>query len=235
MNLKLIVKNYLFKKYNVPTFKHSLSRLHRLGYTPKIVFDIGAYHGEFTHMIGEIWQNSKVYLFEPQESCRKFLNQYLITEENKLIHFLLGDINDESVDFFECETASSVLKEHKANSFNKRSIPMRTLDYLIDNKICEIPNLVKIDTQGFEYEILVGFSKYISYVDIFILELNVLDIHENVKMADSIIHLMKQNGFSIYDIVEIHRRPLDNALWQFDVMFVKEDSYLRLNKSWSND
>ena len=44
---------------------------------------------------------------------------------------------------------------------------------------------------------------------------------------DDVLAFMKKYGFVAYDVVEIHRRPLDGALNQLDIMFVREDHPLR--------
>jgi hypothetical protein len=91
--------------------------------------------------------------------------------------------------------------------------------------------ILKIDT-GYEYEVLKGASTALHNCQLVLAELNFMDIHKNVKLADEVISFLKQFDFVMYDITEIHRRPSDNALWQVDFMFVKENSFLRQNKKW---
>jgi hypothetical protein len=44
---------------------------------------------------------------------------------------------------------------------------------------------------------------------------------------------MKERGFVTYDLVEGHNRPLDNALAQKDVFFVKENGLFRESHNWA--
>jgi hypothetical protein len=41
---------------------------------------------------------------------------------------------------------------------------------------------------------------------------------------------MKDRGFAAYDIFGFHRRPLDKALNQIDVILIREDSALIADK-----
>ncbi len=48
-----------------------------------------------------------------------------------------------------------------------------------------------------------------------------------------IVFYMKQHGFVAYDIILGWNRPLDNALGQIDIIFVKENGQFRQNHSYS--
>jgi hypothetical protein len=43
---------------------------------------------------------------------------------------------------------------------------------------------------------------------------------------------MQEHGFCAYDICGLVRRPLDEALCQMDLLFVKESSRLRARTEW---
>ena len=45
-------------------------------------------------------------------------------------------------------------------------------------------------------------------------------------MLHEVLHFMKQRNFVTYDICSFLRRPLDHALWQIDIIFLREDSKL---------
>jgi hypothetical protein len=48
-----------------------------------------------------------------------------------------------------------------------------------------------------------------------------------------VIHYMKNLGFVPYDITLGWNRPLDNALGQVDMLFVKDKGMFRKNQSYS--
>ncbi len=232
--LKNKLKGYFINNAQIPDVGKSLERLKRLGFSPTTIFDIGAYKGDFAKLCLSTWGNANIVCFEPLKDKFAALEKWSSAEKRvKVIHGLLGEENKDKVKFNMSETASSVLTEHISTDFKSDYLPMRTLDAAIDEFKLAAPNLVKIDTQGYEYQIIKGLAKNLDKVDIIIAELNHIDIHINVKLAEEVIQLLYQNDFVIYDIVEIHRRPYDNAIWQTDFMFVKKNSFLRQQKQWS--
>lgn len=70
-------------------------------------------------------------------------------------------------------------------------------------------------------------------VSVIHVELNLIDIHKEVVLASDVIAFLHDQGFVPYDITELHRRPLDQALWQVDILFCRQDAPLRSDKRWS--
>jgi len=227
------IRDYYINNQSIPDVKKSLQFLKASGYAPSCIFDIGAYEGEFAKLCFSLWPSSSVVCFEPLKAKYDMLKNWAAAEKRvKAIHGLVGNENIEQVKFNENETASSVLDEFNSTNFSTTYQPMRTLDNCIKEFSLPVPSFVKIDTQGFEYQVVEGLLGNIKNVDVVLAELNHIDIHKNVKLAEEVIHLLYQNGFVIFDIAEIHRRPKDNAIWQTDFVFVKKDSIFRQDKSW---
>lgn len=61
-----------------------------------------------------------------------------------------------------------------------------------------------------------------------------LDIHKSSSLAHEIITFLAEYEFLLYDLAELYRRPLDNLLWQLNVIFVPRSSLLRVDKRWSH-
>lgn len=231
--IKKKIRGYFIENSSIPSFQKSMERIRDLGFYPKTIFDVGAYDGDFAKQCLALWNKTTVVCFEPLEVKFEALERWSKDESRvRVIRGLLGDENRENVRFNENESASSVLDEYISKDFKTAFHKMRTLDTCIEEFGLDVPNLIKIDVQGFEYQILSGFLKNLSKVDVIIAELNHIDIHRNVKLAEDVIQLLHINGFVMYDIVEIHRRPFDGAVWQTDFMFVRKDSFLRENKRW---
>lgn len=231
--IKNKLKQYLINKLVILDLEKSLIRSKELGFSPQTIFDVGAYKGDFAKTCLSIWPKANIVCFEPLESKVRILKSWSEKESRvKVIQGLLGSKDVENVKFNMNETASSVLDERDSTNFEVAHLPMRKLDTCIEEFKLNPPNLLKIDTQGYEFQILEGILKNLMHVEVVIAELNHIDIHKDVKLAEEVIHLLYLNGFTIYDFVELHRRPLDNVIWQTDIMFVKKDSILRSNKKW---
>jgi hypothetical protein len=95
------------------------------------------------------------------------------------------------------------------------------------------PDFIKIDTQGYELEILKGGEKALAHAEFVLLEVSLLDIYVNSPLVIDVLNFMKERGFVLYDICTLMKRPLDNALFQSDFLFVKANSQFRNNKHWA--
>jgi hypothetical protein len=89
---------------------------------------------------------------------------------------------------------------------------------------------LKIDAQGYELEILKGSTLLIESIDAILLEIALIEINEGAPLLHEVLPFMRSIGFVAYDVLEIHRRPLDRALNQIDVLFVRVDSPLLSDK-----
>lgn len=230
--LKELIGNYYKKNLKIPDPFFSLQLLKENGFRPKNIFDVGAYNGDFAKMVASIWSESEIVCFEGLPDKVKLLNQTIASNKIKIIEGLVGDRNEKDVKFFKVESATSVLEENTSNDFDVGFQKMHTLDNCLKEFSLKAPEFLKIDTQGYEYNILKGYENNIKHTEVVLAELNFIDIHKNVKLAYDVISFLHDHHFVIYDICQLHRRPSDKALWQSDFIFCKEDSLLRQSKTW---
>jgi FkbM family methyltransferase len=142
---------------------------------PKTIFDVGANVGEFTLNSLNYFPNSKYFCFEPSEKTfNKIKNN--IDLENVLINKIALSNLDENLPFTKNHNLCNSLVVNKTsdvynNQNDKLDIRMRalskedieteiveskTLDsFCKENNINEI-DLLKIDTEGFDFEVLQG-------------------------------------------------------------------------------
>jgi FkbM family methyltransferase len=225
----------MIDKGRIPDHEASMKRLKGQGFTPDLIFDIGAYHGDFSQMCLNIWPESRIIAFEALPEKAELLKSRFKGKSVQTIEGIVGDEVRENVEFFADETSSSVLASQELTPKKKIRQKMFTLDELCIKNNLNAPDLLKIDSQGYEYQILKGFEKNLKSVKVILLELNFIEVYYHVNLAHEVIKFLADNGFVIYDICEIHRRPLDMALFQIDFMFVKQHSQLRSDKRWDKD
>jgi len=226
-------KKLLREKLGVPSQEVSLSNIRRLGFSPKFCLDIGAYEGYWTSDFKQLFPDCAVMMIEGQHSKEPMLvkTQSLYNDVNYKIA-LLG-ATESTVTFNIYETASSVLTEHYDTGAKTETRALTTLDNLLQENNFKNPDFIKVDTQGYELEILNGGVKALAHAEFVLLEVSFLDIYVNSPLALDIMNFMKSQGFVVYDICTLMKRPLDKALFQADFLFVKENSQFRNNKKWS--
>tara|TARA_B100000029_G_scaffold500189_1_gene571571 strand:- start:8490 stop:9362 length:873 start_codon:yes stop_codon:yes gene_type:complete len=175
----------------------------------KIVFwDIGANVGTFSIYAAKKYDQIKVFSFEPSTSNLGILskniylnnlnnkininqlaltdksNQFLLMKEK---HFIEGGAQNTFGEKYDFEG-----KEFITN--NEYNILGSSIDSLIENKILEVPNYVKIDVDGIEHLILQGSSKTLQKNQIRSI---LVEINENfVDQANGVKSILKKNGFT---------------------------------------
>ena len=92
--------------------------------------------------------------------------------------------------------------------------------------------MIKLDTQGYELEVLKGGENTFKNAKAVLMEVSLLDIYKDSPLVSDVVAYMAERNFFLYDICSLMRRPLDGALYQSDFLFIKKDSELRNNKRW---
>jgi FkbM family methyltransferase len=222
-------------RLGVPNMFWSLQNMQNNGFRPSSIIDIGAYHGEWTKETKNIFPEAKYLMIEAQASKINQLMDISKSNPNTIyfVHALLASEEGKTVKFHEMETASSVLSEH--HDTNAKIVQMQTkeLDKLLSDIAFPAPDLIKLDTQGYEVETLKGAEKTLKKVQSVLMEVSLLDIHRDCPLMPEVIQFMYERGFVPYDICTFTRRPLDKALWQVDIIFIKKEHPLVKDKRWN--
>lgn len=224
------IKN-LKANYHVPDMKWSLENLYKNGFSPKNVVDIGAYEGEWTLMSKKIFGEAKFLMIEAQSAKSVKLDKLKSSSVDYKI-CLLGPESNKSAKFYVNETVSSALPETEKDNQEYIDIEMFTLDEVLAEKSMDKIDFIKLDVQGFELEVLKGAANSLSSAEVVLMEVSLIEINKGAPLIHEVMNFMSTRGFVCYDICSIVRRPLDNALWQTDLIFVKADSPLVSSKKY---
>ena len=108
-----------------------------------------------------------------------------------------------------------------------REVRSITLDRLIIEQKALPPYLIKIDVQGAELDVLTGGLTVLSGAELVVLEVSMFQFFQQGPVFCDVIDYMRSKGFVPYDVLELQYRPLDRALSQLDIVFVKETGQLR--------
>lgn len=160
-----------------------------------IFWDIGANIGLYSCFAAKL-MNCKVYAFEPSyfnlEVLVRNINKNELEKKITVIPFSVDKKNSE--DFFNLSdisygSALSSFGKKNKTLFKYKSFSL-SLDFMLKNKIVEIPNYIKLDVDGNELDILYGFKKNITKIKSIILEVD----YKN-KNSKKIINFLKKNNF----------------------------------------
>jgi FkbM family methyltransferase len=115
----------------------------------------------------------------------------------------------------------------------QRVVPVVTIDSLLDERAIDMPDLVKLDVQGFELEVLRGGRRLFGAVEAFVLETSFYRFHTGMPLFHEVVAFMAERDYYAYGFGGWLRRPSDRALAQADVCFARKTGILRASDLWS--
>lgn len=222
---------FAYRYAHAPNMRRALIAAKERGFAPKVVLDIGAFEGGWTRMAKSIWPDASIIMVEANEEKRAKLETAASDANARLKFALLGAEDGKMVDFYVMGSGSSVFEEESRFERKKVQKTVLSLDTLLAD--VDRADFIKIDTQGYELEVLKGASRLLGRAEAVLLEVSLIEINEGAPLLDDVLAFMRAKGFFTYDIAEIHRRQLDQATNQIDLLFVRDGSPLRASQSFT--
>lgn len=184
--------------------KSFYERLLNSDFRPQCFYDIGANYG--THLLLFLANSVHTISFEPNINCNLFLNKLLKFNDldPNIENIALSDEIGESILMFpEKDTLGSLTKHYQERFKDYEDVqyvrtPIITLDVYCANKTRK-PDLIKIDTEGYELHVLRGGEKTIaSTKPLIIFECNETSLRVELKSQFDIL------GYYIYDLKKLY-------------------------------
>ena len=194
------------------------------------VIDVGAADG--TPELYESFPSAQHILLEPLIEFQEALERYV--KQISRVEYIQAAAWSESgeimINVHPDLVGSSIYLESEGQLVNgkPRSVPAITLDSMVEKKKLGGPFLLKIDTQGSELDVLKGAKRVLEKTEMILIESSFFEFFENGPSFQDCIDFMASNGFVVYDIFGFQYRPLDGALSQVDLAFVRDHSSLRV-------
>ena len=138
-----------------------------------VFFDVGANFGLYTVPIGISRKNVKVYSFEPIRDWFKMLKENMCINKVKYANpfmIALGKKVENKKMIRRNIVGSGMASYNYTKNYEKKvgdksdrvSVRVSTLDALTKSNIVPIPNIIKIDVEGAEYDVVRGGEKTLS-------------------------------------------------------------------------
>ena len=181
----------------------------------EIFFYVGSHMGTYTDLIKKDYPNSKSYLFEPQSKIFKKIEQKYLNNENIfLFNLAVSDIekkqslnlnnHDLTASLLDFDPKSNYLKfkaklyQTDINNMNYGTelVQTITLDKFINENNLEKIDLLKIDTEGSEFNVLKGLKKKINIVNNILIEIHHRELFLNYY-PEKIHQYLINNGFKL--------------------------------------
>ena len=241
MNIKNAIKKFLYNCDNNrlgrlrTTMKESYSLLLNLGFQPKTVVDVGVAKG--TPELYSTFPDSYLLLIEPLKQfetdlksiIKKYNGSYVLAAAGSTSGQVTFNVHDTHLE------GSSLYKESMGTEADgiEITVPMVCIDGVLQDKKLKGPYLLKIDTQGAELEALDGAQQTLLETEVVVLEVSMFGFMKGAPQLYDVVAYMKNRNFVAFDIVLGWNRPLDNALGQIEMVFVKDNGAFRKDHSYS--
>jgi len=230
-SIKDRLKEDLVRHFQAPSLELSLKNLYKLGFKPATIIDMGAYAGQWTLLAHEAFPEASILMLDAQAHKAPLLEQISRAHPQQIQHriILLGPEARDNVPFNQCDvapTGASVLAYREAATFKEVRLRMETLDRVLADAGIGKPDFLKLDTQGYELEILKGAPKALASAQAVLMEVSTISLYEGGPLFHDVLTFMQAHQYRVYDVCSIMRDPADDVLVQLDVLFVKADSFL---------
>ncbi|MEP6957180.1 MAG: FkbM family methyltransferase [Nitrospirota bacterium] len=209
-----------------------LRQAQSMGFIPATVVDVGAAYGSFTNQCFSVFPKARFLLLEPLVEYQPFLKK--LTETMPAAQCIVaaasanpGELN---LNVHPDLVGSSLFREvEQGTDVNgvPRTVRAITIDGLVNETGAKGPFLLKVDVQGAELEVLRGAERILSNAEYIVLEVSLFRFFQDGPDFHDVVQYMKSHGFVAYDISGLQYRPLDHALSQIDIAFVKEEGLFR--------
>ena len=196
------------------------------------LIDVGVAFG--TPGLYDSLKGAALFLIEPVPSAAATLKGFELTHGAVTFNVAAG-AEDGAIPFnvHDVISGSSALSQWEGEHMDGEQVvvPVRRLDHIIPAGFPR-PCLLKVDTQGYELEVLAGASGILDQIDAIILEVSFHQFRKGAPEFNAIVAKMEALGFACYETLEGHYRAVDNAMAQVDLVFVPKDSPLRQERGY---
>lgn len=199
-----------------------------------VVFDVGANIGQFAQALRSVGFGGSIVSFEPLTSAHVTLSRAAQDDSKWKIHprVAVGDQDGEiEINIAGNSVSSSVLPMLDAHSsaavgsayVASERAPLIRLDSVAESYLTpDSRPFIKIDTQGFESQVLDGAAKTLQLARGVLLELSLVPLYEGQALWLAMIQRMADQGFTLWAIQRGFTDPRTGRSLQADGIFIRD-------------
>jgi len=196
------------------------------------VFDVGANTGQYASGLRAAGYKGEILSFEPLSKAFSILQKHILQDENwKAEHIGLGNFDGETIiNVAQNSVSSSILNIRKeyveavpeSKYVAQEKITIRKLDSVFEKYEQQGKNFfLKIDTQGFEKEVINGALQSLPKITGIQVEMSLVELYEGESMYEDLKRLVESYGFELYSLEPGFSDPDSGKLMQIDGVFFR--------------
>jgi FkbM family methyltransferase len=161
------------------------------------IVDIGANAGHWSRMAKGVFPDAAFCLIEPQEEMRPQLEALCANHPRMQFHLAAAGPTEGKMTLtvWDDLLGSSLLPVADAQALaegTQREVPILTIDTMLAGGSLQMPQLIKLDIQGFELEALKGAETTFGHTEAYILEVSLFAFEDGPQMPQLIDVVLQQ-------------------------------------------
>ena len=203
-----------FKKFNLHIFYYK-KKNYLKDFKVDNIIDIGVARG--TDFLLQEFPKAKFFFIEPNPLFFNFIEDTLLKKYNSKL-FKMAAGNEIGLKKLWSSDGFSSFYERQDYKFKEKiEVNISKLDEILKNESLNGKNLLKIDTEGFELEVLKGATRTLESISYLVIELRIENI--NTYNPSEIISFLYNKNFIFYKVIKISYTK--NGISYMDVIFIK--------------
>jgi len=217
----------------------SLRTAASIGFSPATILDVGAARGEWGVQVARVWPNAKFLLIDPLEENGQALAQVVGRMHHAAFEMAAAgrEVGSTVIHVHPDLDGSSLYEEREETiAGTTRTVPVTTVDRsVLDHKL-RGPYLLKADVQGAELAVVEGAAATLAATELVVLEVSLFDFFLGAApQLEDLVAAMGARGFVAWDLFGMGYRPIDGALAQVDMAFVRRDGMFRRIQQYATE
>ena len=204
----------IFKFFNLHLFYYKEKNYFEYIKVDNII-DVGVAYG--TDFLLNNYQKSKFFLIEPNPFFFEFIEREILNKYESRLYKIAAGNEIGKRKFWFSEGFSSFIQREDYKLKEQIEVKIDKLDNILKNEKLSGKTLLKIDTEGYELEVLKGAEYILKITDYVVLEVRL----ENVKTYNpsEIITFLLNKNFYFYKILKVNYYR--DGISYLDVIFKK--------------
>lgn len=220
--------------------RDALTVLRDADYAPRVVIDCGANMGQWAQVARSVFPTAALHLVEPQPACAPRLRALATRTPGVCFHPVA--VTEPAIGHVRMigggatgGGSGAFVASQRDGAPDEVRCPATTLDELLAERVAPTDRaLLKLDLEGHELHALSGAARLLQSVEVVLSEVYFYEVENNgLPLVIDVLEFLGTRGFELYDFASLNSRPRDKRLRTGDAVFVKRQSRLAGDRSWS--